>query len=482
MIKQVIVKNFESHEHSVVDFDDGFNLIVGPSNSGKSSLIRAVRLAAYGEWNPESLRKGTKICEVTVITDKGMVKVQRGSSINEWDVTPDGQPTQHFSKPGKGVVKEASDVIGLRIVKLGTQEIKPNVMDQLEGHFMMSEIEGEKTSGSTRAQVIDEISGLAGMEELIRQVNLDNVRGSREIKQIEQDIKDIESGMHDQKVLDAERLLLEQAEADLSKVAESILVINEAKQMAHDVCEAKNALAESQKNLNGIPQLKPLENSLKNAQESLIKARGVLSLANEAGVANQTLTDSVEALNGIPDVSTATCSLDKAKDKLETASSAVTMAQEAKDALNVLATTTDAINRIPDVSTAFGSLDKAKDKLQTASLVTATAQEAKAASDVLTTTTDAINRIPDTFAADKIIGKISTNLDSAESTSAMLSRVVSEGLAIVAMNDELKVTDEELLKANESLATTMSEIEICPICLGPRHEGCGHKPQKKAKL
>ena len=44
MIKKIIMKNFESHENSEIEFSGGLNLIIGQSNQGKSSIVRALAL------------------------------------------------------------------------------------------------------------------------------------------------------------------------------------------------------------------------------------------------------------------------------------------------------------------------------------------------------------------------------------------------------------------------------------------------------
>lgn len=48
-LKRVRLENFQSHRNSVIDFDRGLNVIVGPSDSGKSAIIRAIKWALYNE-------------------------------------------------------------------------------------------------------------------------------------------------------------------------------------------------------------------------------------------------------------------------------------------------------------------------------------------------------------------------------------------------------------------------------------------------
>ena len=39
-LKTVILENFQSHKHTSIEFNEGLNVILGPSDSGKSAIIR----------------------------------------------------------------------------------------------------------------------------------------------------------------------------------------------------------------------------------------------------------------------------------------------------------------------------------------------------------------------------------------------------------------------------------------------------------
>jgi AAA15 family ATPase/GTPase len=68
MLKSIEIWNFESHEHTLIDnLSEGLNLICGESNAGKTSIVRALRLVAYNEFDPDSLRVGAKTCKVRVV-------------------------------------------------------------------------------------------------------------------------------------------------------------------------------------------------------------------------------------------------------------------------------------------------------------------------------------------------------------------------------------------------------------------------------
>jgi len=379
MIKQIQIKNFESHKNTVVNFEAGFNLIVGPSNSGKSSILRAAKLVAYSDWNPQSLRVGCKTTNVTMTTDKGVVSVKRGKSINEWEVTPEGCEKKEFSRPGKTIVEDAAAVIGLRTVKLGTQDVRPNIMDQLEGHFMLDEVEGQSESGSGRAQIIDEISGLAGMEEIVRDVNLDNVRNAREIKESEVRANETTDEMHDQNAIDAETAVLDAAE-------KAVLSSKAASETARAAADALDALNEATASVSAaVGQLK--------AMPDVSKAEKHVSAADKA---LKSASDAQTALDGFLDLGTAVSGLK------------VGLAD------------------VPDLDQALSLVDMASDARKAASLMT----------DDLSSHVQIFNSI----------------------------------------NDEevsLSVIEKELSDLVSECDTIMDEIEICPICLGAKHDGCG---------
>ena len=43
MITKIEIKNFQSHKHTVIDFSNGVNVIIGSSDCGKSAIIKAMR-------------------------------------------------------------------------------------------------------------------------------------------------------------------------------------------------------------------------------------------------------------------------------------------------------------------------------------------------------------------------------------------------------------------------------------------------------
>lgn len=86
MIKVITLTNFMSHKFSQFKFGLN-NAIVGPNDSGKSSVFHAIRWVMLndprGDW---FIHSGESECSVVIETDKGYVSKTRSGKQTIWDV------------------------------------------------------------------------------------------------------------------------------------------------------------------------------------------------------------------------------------------------------------------------------------------------------------------------------------------------------------------------------------------------------------
>lgn len=164
-IKRVLIENFQSHARTEVDFSDGLNVIVGPSDHGKSAIIRALRWALFNEpRGADFIRTGENECRVTIELGSGTVITrQRSSSKNRYILnTPEGKE-EVFEGFGSTVPKEIIDAHGMSQVHLDSDMVEPlNFGYQLDGPFLLS------GSGATKAKAIGRLSGVHIIDAAIR--------------------------------------------------------------------------------------------------------------------------------------------------------------------------------------------------------------------------------------------------------------------------------------------------------------------------
>jgi hypothetical protein len=143
LFERLHIKNFQCHTDLVVDFAEGVTTIVGPSDRGKSAVMRALRWVCTNTPNGDNfITWGAELCTVTLYVDGHVVTRARGKGVNTYEV--DGKVLKGF---GTTVPKEVTDVLGLDAGGLNWQR-------QIDTHLWFH----EKSS-----VVINEINRLVDM-------------------------------------------------------------------------------------------------------------------------------------------------------------------------------------------------------------------------------------------------------------------------------------------------------------------------------
>lgn len=121
MLKRLKIQNFQAHKELTLDFDEGVTTIVGPSDVGKSAIIRAlIWVATNRPAGTEFIRDGAKMATVTLEVDDHVIIRERSKSINRY--TLDGT---EFTAFGTEPPKEVTDVLNLSGVNFQHQHDSP---------------------------------------------------------------------------------------------------------------------------------------------------------------------------------------------------------------------------------------------------------------------------------------------------------------------------------------------------------------------
>jgi len=79
MIERLRLQNFQGHKDFRIKFDPNVTTIVGPSDTGKSSILRAIRWLVQGRPAGDSVvREGTDFVKVSCVVDGRMVQRRKG--------------------------------------------------------------------------------------------------------------------------------------------------------------------------------------------------------------------------------------------------------------------------------------------------------------------------------------------------------------------------------------------------------------------
>lgn len=173
MIRSIHISNFQGHEASTLELSSGVNVVLGETDSGKTSILRALNWVATNRPRGDAFVKfGAKSCSVSVVTDKGEVKRVKRPGFNGYALVTASGGKQEFKEIGTSVPIEAKSVLNI-------DEI--NVQSQLSSHFLV---------GLPPGQVSKALSDSLGFESadlLISKVKSGSLRDSKAVQSLDQE-------------------------------------------------------------------------------------------------------------------------------------------------------------------------------------------------------------------------------------------------------------------------------------------------------
>jgi len=176
MIDKLKLINFQSHKDSTLKFHKGVNIIVGESDSGKSSILRGLKLAIYNEPNGDSYRSnwggGTSV-ELEV--NNKIITRTKTNSKNLYELSDFDEP---FAAFGQTVPDEIKEVLNM-------DEI--NLQQQLDAPFLISETSGKVALHFNKIAKLDKIDrAQSKVQKEINTINLELKHRQKELE-IKQD-------------------------------------------------------------------------------------------------------------------------------------------------------------------------------------------------------------------------------------------------------------------------------------------------------
>jgi exonuclease SbcC len=193
MISEIILQNFQSHKKTLIELHPGINCIIGPSNNGKTSILRGLYWDLYNRpsgdsyiahWNRDKNDKPIKSTFVRIATDKGTIERKKGY-IKRDDKLLDFNGyivnASELEAIGQSVPDEVTNLFNLDSV---------NIQRQTDAPFLLSESAGEVARFFNSTIRLDQIdSALAKAESKRRDTNKEKIRLENELSQIAKDIE-----------------------------------------------------------------------------------------------------------------------------------------------------------------------------------------------------------------------------------------------------------------------------------------------------
>ena len=202
MLQSIKLSNFQSHKDTLLEFSSGVNVVVGPSDSGKTAVLRALNWIVNNRPLGDSFRlHNSSRTKVAVAIGNTQVIRIRSDKDNFYKV--DGMKLEAFGQDVPDTVR----------VALGFGEL--NIQGQLDPPFLLSSSPGEVAQILNRCVKLDVIdSSLSNITRRSRGVN-------DEIKTEEARGKELEEKLKEYEYLDEAEMLVGEAEGIEKRAQES---------------------------------------------------------------------------------------------------------------------------------------------------------------------------------------------------------------------------------------------------------------------
>lgn len=186
-IQSLKIENFQSHEDSTIEFSPGMSVIIGPSDNGKSAIVRALKFLFTNSWDTSYLRAGSEVSMVAVRTQDGAEVIRiKGEKENSVSV---GESV--FDKFGIQYPAQVKEVLGCPTVRLDADnEECLNISSQFDGPFLLSE------TAPTKAKVLGKLVNLHYVDAALQELNSDKLHFQKNRKSLEESKESLGSELY----------------------------------------------------------------------------------------------------------------------------------------------------------------------------------------------------------------------------------------------------------------------------------------------
>ncbi len=260
MFEEIRVNNFQSLRKVEISLGR-LTVIVGASSSGKTALIRALRILTSNSRGSTYVSYGQKIASVMARTDAGIITIERGESHGVYRlVTGQEIPVEKtFTKLGGDVPEQVSAALGMKPFVDG---VSLNFANQFDRPYLLTE------TGSTVAATLGALTNVNVLFAAVREANRRRLALQAQLKVRQHDLTMLIAQVEKFSDLAERTTLCKAVELEVVDVKELKAKIDRLQRGIAVAEEAERVLAQHQA-LPPVPSL----NGLKEAYRRLTMCR-----------------------------------------------------------------------------------------------------------------------------------------------------------------------------------------------------------------
>lgn len=251
-IRKLIMENFQSHEYTEIDFSEGLNVIVGPSDQGKSAILRAIKWVLYNEpRGSDFIKHGATYSRVSLELSSGKKIIrERSPSKNRYSLVDENGDVQVFEGFGNDIPREIINAHGIPKVILDTDiGASLNIGEQLEGPFLLAQ------TGAVRAKALGRLTGIHVIDKAIRDCVADLRRESQNGERIKGEIEELGRSIEAYSAIERLKDEISSAEKNISQLEALGSLLEKCRRISGRYAEITDGIAKEEEVVKRLEQL-----------------------------------------------------------------------------------------------------------------------------------------------------------------------------------------------------------------------------------
>lgn len=296
-ISAIFIEGFQSHTNSYFNLGNGLNVITGPSDSGKTAALRAVRWVAFNEPQGEAfVNESVGQATVAIHLDTGIIisKNRRKGKASYRIQTDPGDEGSVFEK--SEVPEEVKQLLGITKQTFGDFTTALNFAYQLEAPFLISE------TPSSGAKVLGKLAGTEAVDLAVKSVSKDTYAARQERLLAEKEIERLAGSLLEYLDVDDKAEQLKKAESLMEYVEETHKKKEALKEVAQTYESRKQkyiAAFEIAKRLEDVPGLIQILEQTEKDQQRLKTLLDLQKRYESLSTVKKTLTERIKQFDGL---------------------------------------------------------------------------------------------------------------------------------------------------------------------------------------
>ncbi|EIW19962.1 MULTISPECIES: AAA family ATPase [Pelosinus] len=461
IIQAVHLRGWQSHVDSSFHLGPGLNVITGPSDGGKTSIIRAVRWVAFNDPAGEAfINEAVGEAKVAITLTNGIIiEKRRRSGKTAYTLQAPGDEPKIFEK--SEVPEDVKTVLGIIKHSFGDFAATLNFSFQLDAPFLISE------PPSAGAKVLGRIAGTEVIDLAIKSVAKDNYRANQERLQTTKDIERIGKELKDFEDLETLKSQLEACEYLIEQVDAAAIRNDTLAKYEDTYIQVTTKITGLAQELDRLAIVDNLEIDILNMEKAQQRYDTLLGLYSRLGKLENSIADLTHKLDtytGVDALLEEVSTLDKDCIKLSLLSNLSIVykkyTEEVKKIKNVLDSTAD----LDIASELLGGVKATELKLSKLQKLAITYQENTAC---ITRYQNAVNVTAGVADAGELLAALAASRERLQRLAGLKATYDVKRRTFTQASTDERSAVIMVDSCQQELKTVWASLKVCPLCEQP---------------